>query len=900
MFPSPGLGLLALLRGIRSIGYILKSFILRCLLFRPHILRSIRRICSLCSGTSPKDVSKKKGGNTRPSFPGASGRCEGYTTIWASRDSGRPQSQLGSVNTENFLLSPVARSQSAPHSPASTRAHSLPGSPQLSDRQLSAGSAPSIAESHNTESIPPPIRYLNTPLTSTHSRVTSTQFGTSSPGRPSSRSRTRHPHILPQSTPAASPVHSRPPSPLYPYPQPHIPPQSSIPETPAASPVHSRPPSPLALVYPPQPHPFPRSSSPDNTQIPDTESQDRPEHEIRVDPPSRSQTLELDQRLSQFPTARTEHLAPNLLDLGSSGSPYLMPGSVRNGSGSLPPIPTSNQAPSFLPFVSQATFRNPLTPDAFGKWPDGKKRTIRPMHSEQVSRYVSKGDESQQNGEYVLQAMQVDLPRLYEQRPKGWEPVTHPEGALYFYNADRVSQILILSPRISLRSTKRIFTDAYMYDRNLSAEIHAFAADLERRRPPLPFKFPTNDYDLVLDIVKMEDDEVVGAYYYVDHVTKTLFWQENYNCKNSLLRDVRGGPRDPGHVKLRLESLYWVHWSLYPTASGLKLRKFPEDAQNQLLGALLSSGIDSLTSKVSTSPYTVAEIESMRDFIKEAESLGPENPHVITSVARLLSFYAQWRFVHFHGQKVSRQDRYKSIYKGGRRERTMLFRFLLSPILFFFPGVHLLELEKVWTDEIIVEALWREFMQKLVSEWTEFVLYSTVMLAANVAFLAIPGVIVSPPYPPNRNTWIEPSLAQITSSISLVFSIGSIITGLLLIRRNRTMMTKDPKIACYYLRGMKKHWFGLEPLAIVFSLTYALLMWSAWGFFVALLIFSFQNTSRKIWIPVGTAAGVVTFFIVWCIGNTWDPKEEEEDPTDWLNDSESHPESQENDTRLGA
>jgi hypothetical protein len=52
----------------------------------------------------------------------------------------------------------------------------------------------------------------------------------------------------------------------------------------------------------------------------------------------------------------------------------------------------------------------------------------------------------------------------------------------------------------------------------------------------------------------------------------------------------------------------------------------------------------------------------------------------------------------------------------------MLVR-ILSPILFFFPDVHLRELEKLWTDKIIVEALWREFMQKLVSEWTDFVLY---------------------------------------------------------------------------------------------------------------------------------------------------------------------------------
>ena len=61
---------------------------------------------------------------------------------------------------------------------------------------------------------------------------------------------------------------------------------------------------------------------------------------------------------------------------------------------------------------------------------------------------------------------------------------------------------------------------------------------------------------------------------------------------------------------------------------------------------------------------------------------------------------------------------------------------------------------------------------------------STVMLAANVAFLAIQGVIV---VPPSETGWIKPSPTQITSTTSLLFSLGSITTGLLLIRRNRTM-----------------------------------------------------------------------------------------------------------------
>ena len=96
-------------------------------------------------------------------------------------------------------------------------------------------------------------------------------------------------------------------------------------------------------------------------------------------------------------------------------------------------------------------------------------------------------------------------------------------------------------------------------------------------------------------------------------------------------------------------------------------------------------------------------------------------PHDST-LSSAVAFLAQWRFVHFHGQKTTRQDRYKSIYKDSCRNHTKLFRFL-SPLCFFFPDAHLRELEKLWTDDIIVEALWRDFMQKLVSEWTEFVLY---------------------------------------------------------------------------------------------------------------------------------------------------------------------------------
>lgn len=76
-----------------------------------------------------------------------------------------------------------------------------------------------------------------------------------------------------------------------------------------------------------------------------------------------------------------------------------------------------------------------------------------------------------------------------------------------------------------------------MYDPTLSKEIQAFAIYLERTRTiPLP-----NNYDLVLDvIIEKEPEEIIWAYYYVDHESKTLFWQEPYDCGESLLSEVRG------------------------------------------------------------------------------------------------------------------------------------------------------------------------------------------------------------------------------------------------------------------------------------------------------------------------------------------------------------------------
>ncbi len=136
----------------------------------------------------------------------------------------------------------------------------------------------------------------------------------------------------------------------------------------------------------------------------------------------------------------------------------------------------------------------------------------------------------------------------HAKRPKGWTPVTHPGGALYFYHAERVSQFSSHHALSHFNPVKRIYTDVYMYDGDLSAQIHSFAGylDSERERKTREMPFPTDDYDLVLDIINMENDKTIWAYYYVDHKTKTLFWLNFYEC-DRLLHEVPGA-KEASHV----------------------------------------------------------------------------------------------------------------------------------------------------------------------------------------------------------------------------------------------------------------------------------------------------------------------------------------------------------------
>jgi hypothetical protein len=91
-------------------------------------------------------------------------------------------------------------------------------------------------------------------------------------------------------------------------------------------------------------------------------------------------------------------------------------------------------------------------------------------------------------------------------------------------------------------------------------------------------------------------------------------------------------------------------------------------------------------------------------------------------------------------------------------------------------------------------------------------------LNANVALLAIQSV--------DGNNVHNRSPTQLSSYLSILTSIGSIIMGLLLVNHHRDRVRVSPSEAAYFLFNRTHPTLGLETPAVMYSLPYAMLIWS--------------------------------------------------------------------------
>ncbi|KAF5311160.1 hypothetical protein D9619_008039 [Psilocybe cf. subviscida] len=486
-----------------------------------------------------------------------------------------------------------------------------------------------------------------------------------------------------------------------------------------------------------------------------------------------------------------------------------------------------------------------------------EERYIRPTFPNESKRYTERTRLPKTKTNLTFPPINLDYSK--PSPPDGWVRYAHPEGARYFHNADL-----------------HIFTDSEIYDPEILAQVQADYAQLAAVSTTFANPFPpTGEFvinvyrenkteeELTADDTTERTEKLTSEYYCVDHATRLIFFlKESRSDWMDAWHEVKGHTAlTSTSLEIELLAQYWFFVQLYPSAIDLETNMVRElrDIVLHLIG-------DSMTSPYSTACFPLDGLYKILSLTGELErNTGSGSHGSMCLLARKMYVFNHSRFLNFHGEASARIERDFSVYDDQSLGRKSLLIKTLSFVLFSAPDVHLKNLHKMWVDGIMHKAVWAETMKRLNDEWQEFLVIATVVLNANVAFLAIQSVDI------DRNPYRSP--AQISSYLSVVANIGSIILGLLLMRQNRTKSRETADEVQNFLNERNHPRLGLESLAILYSLPYALLMWGMVAFLAAFAFTWFQDSNPPTRSLVGSSCCALVILIFWCIYVSWDKKD---------------------------
>ncbi|KAK7044635.1 hypothetical protein R3P38DRAFT_3388945 [Favolaschia claudopus] len=461
---------------------------------------------------------------------------------------------------------------------------------------------------------------------------------------------------------------------------------------------------------------------------------------------------------------------------------------------------------------------------------------ICPATPDMIGRYNRKVTIPNEPTKFILKPLTICAVR--NPPPPCWTRCQHPEGAQYFFNVE-----------------KRVFTDANLFDAttltyindNMSTVLDFLRAHNVELEPGV---------DLVLDDFLYDDGSKGCQYYFVNHQDRS-FDSDLFPVSSEVK-----GMSSASHIRHELEAQYWLHCEYYPMAF-----EVTHAVVDELRDIVLHAFGDVITSQTSTVSWKIDDLKNMITLLDGiSQYVGKhENKNFsgsTTLVGRLMNVFARNRVYNFHGEPGARLNVDQSVHATAQK-RTLLVR-TLSPLLFYAPDFHLIGLQAINTDGLIRHRGWAEFVTRLNSEWQEFILYATVVLNANVAFLSIQSVDNNGAIAPNR------SAAQISSYVSILASIGSIVVGLLLTKHHRGRDRASAADAANFMLSRTHPTLGLETLAVLYSLPYALLIWSMVAFMAAFSFMCFVQASLLPRMLVAGAWTAVAALVLWCIVNAWD------------------------------
>ncbi|THU94491.1 hypothetical protein K435DRAFT_966811 [Dendrothele bispora CBS 962.96] len=462
------------------------------------------------------------------------------------------------------------------------------------------------------------------------------------------------------------------------------------------------------------------------------------------------------------------------------------------------------------------------------------------------------------------EAAPYTIPRLTrrfkdpEMQPEGWEMCIHPEGARYFFHPEKV--LFCLTPVRTFGCLRRydhqrIYTDANILDEAIldkiltSIDIFGYCVHFGIQLPP--------STDIMLDVESINDDSFICNYYLVEHDSRSILWLDSlgFDKENFDICFEINGVSNPSHIRHHIEQQYWYHCHLFPTC--LTLTTILVDELRDILMHWISDG---LTSSTSTAPYSPDELQRMLDLANNFRKDNSSNGHCVSAYSRIMNIFSHTRFNNFHGQPNARLDSDSSIYYLPHY-RSFIMK-LLFLLMFNTPEAYFHALSKVYVDGLTHSKLGVEFLNDLQNEKQDTILFGTVLLNVNVAFLAIQSVDESTALPGR-------SPAQISSYLSVVVTLGSIITSLFLTRKHHIKPHKHfqtQHLAKYLGRfeSQKKN-IGLEVLAMLYGITDALLIWGELFFLLGFSFMCFSGANATVITLSGSALLVTGISTMWCI-----------------------------------
>lgn len=166
-----------------------------------------------------------------------------------------------------------------------------------------------------------------------------------------------------------------------------------------------------------------------------------------------------------------------------------------------------------------------------------------------------------------------------------------------------------------------------------------------------------------------------------------------------------------------------------------------------------------------------------------------------------------------------------------------------------------------------VQLRWERYIDRIVQEYQDFLLIATVLLSANVSFLAIGDIGAT---------------GQAAGVVSVFASMGSIIVGVFCVWKHQANRHQSRSFA--YLHNAHHGIFGLQGHALTLSLPPVLLVWAVIAFAVAFLAYTIDGTynpsklgQAAAWATLGVSlvvllfigVGLYTFARIWKWKGRW-------------------------------